>query len=407
MEQDQANIDHAQPNIFPADILEQLNRREQQLEQLRNAYIELQQRQPNYMEQINKNVAHIPIFTGTGDITINSFLSNVEYLLGTITSEEMKKEATKAVYYRSIQGEAKNIIINIQQPNNWEMIKKALKVRYRPDIEPHQIYRRIYNLRVNNVSELSIEIQNIKHKADELIIYYQNEHCIDLSNIESLLTNIVKEMTQGVLLDKIYDERNLGNIIDIMTTRRFEDNCIRPEYRKSKFKEDIRFKQNRILDKNGNNNNRQAYYQNNQRNDQPNYRHNQHYFNNAQRPYLNQNIEYRGGNSGQFRQNQQHLNRNQNTENFSNQMRRNYQNFNRGYQYNRSGQFRGNQVEPMEIDCIEMNKSRPQRTGNLNLNHSQERWDQMGQSEGGLMENPEEVNNTIFFMKPPQRDYPK
>lgn len=443
MEQAQANIEQAQPNMFPADILEQLNRREQQLEQLRNAYVELQQRQPNHIEQINKNVAHIPIFTGMGDITINSFLSNVEYLLGTIANDELKKEATKAIYYRSIQGEAKNIVINIPQPDNWEMIKRALKLRYRPDTEPHQIYKRIYNLRVNTVSELSIEIQNIKYKSDEIIAYYRDDHCIDLSNINSLLVNTVKEMTQGILLDKIYDERNLGNIIDIMTRRRFEDSCIRPEYRKSKFREDITFKQNRVQDKNSNNNNRQAYYRYNQGYNQPNYRQNQQNSNNEHYPYHNQNREYRGNNSGQFRQTQQNFNnlqyQNQNRENYSNQVRRNQQNFNGGYQFNRSGQIRRNQQEPMEVDNIELINNRPQRAGHPRQRFSQERLDldRQGpegigrnydsprvaghpsqgfsqecldpdrQSQVGPNENIEEEDNAYFFTRPPQRGYPE
>ncbi|KAI8121939.1 hypothetical protein CVS40_7189 [Lucilia cuprina] len=197
-------------------VLEQLARREQQLEQLRSAYLELQQQQQlpqqhqqyNQLDRILKNVSYLPVFTGVGDITINSFLSSAEYLLSTIGEESLKKEAIKAIYYRNIQGEAKNVVINVQQPDNWTIIKKTLMLRYRPDVEPHQIYRRINELRVNNVSELAVELQNLKYKSDELSIYYRDDHCIDLTNVDSLLTNIAKEMTQGILLDKIYDERD-------------------------------------------------------------------------------------------------------------------------------------------------------------------------------------------------------
>jgi len=55
------------------------------------------------------------------------------------------------------------------------------------------------------VSELAIEIQNIKYKTDELIVYHKNDNFIDLSNVESLLVNAAKEMSQGTLLDKIYE----------------------------------------------------------------------------------------------------------------------------------------------------------------------------------------------------------
>ncbi|KAI8122659.1 hypothetical protein CVS40_6386 [Lucilia cuprina] len=155
-------------------VLEQLARREQQLEQLHSAYLELQQQQQqpqqlpqqhqqyNQLDRILKNVSYLPVFTGVGDITINSFLSSAEYLLSTIGEESLKKEAIKAIYYRNIQGEAKNVVINVQQPDNWTIIKKTLKLRYRPDVEPHQIYRRINELRVNNVSELAVELQNLK-----------------------------------------------------------------------------------------------------------------------------------------------------------------------------------------------------------------------------------------------------
>lgn len=397
MEQQQENGAQALPNMFPADILEQLNRREQQLEQLRNAYIELQQQQPNQLEHINKNVAHIPTFTGTGDITINSFISNVEYLLGAIANEEMKKEATKAVYYRSIQGEAKNIIINIPQPDNWETIKRALKLRYRPDIEPHQIYKRIYNLRINNVSELSIEIQNIKYKADELSAYYREDHCIDLSGIDNLLVNTVKEMTQGILLDKIYDERDLGNIIDIMNRRRFEDSCIRPEYKKYGREEN---RKNQYHNRSNFNNQNRTYNQNrevkNNRqhqegNNYPNfYRHgeqksfNNNSFNNSGR-YKFQNEVRNNNASGNFQQWQPM----RHPRPSSNQARWNPP--------------RPNRIEPMEVENIEKSYCDPRVAGHPNRKFGQNRlnYDRQG-PEGPEINYCEEVNNTVFFMKQPQ-----
>ncbi|GBP04513.1 Retrovirus-related Pol polyprotein from transposon 17.6 [Eumeta japonica] len=220
------------------NLTEELAHKDQQLERLRAAYMELQgqiqqqqqmqmqhqQQQPyqqsSQLDRIFKNVSYLPVFTGVGDITINSFLSSVEYLLSSITEEGLMKEATKAIFYRNIQGEAKNVVINIQQPDNWAIIKKTLRLRYRPDTEPHQIYRKINEIRVNNVSELAIELQNIKYKNDELSIYYQDDQYIDLTNVNSLLVNVAKEITQGILLDKIYEERDIGTIIDIMTKRR-------------------------------------------------------------------------------------------------------------------------------------------------------------------------------------------
>lgn len=356
-------MDQDHQEIAPAELVQQLARREQQLEQLRSAYMELQQRQqqdPGRLEGVLKNINHLPVYTGEGDVTINSFFSGVEYLISTLDDEGQKKEAVRAVYYRIIQGEAKNTVINIPEPDNWKLIKETLKLRYKPDTEPHEIYKQIANLRINTVRELVNTVQNIKYKTDELIVYYNGENGIDLTNIESLLVNTIKEITQGTLLDKIYELRQLKDILGIMTTRRFEDSCIRPEYRKSKFREDIIFKQNRVSDKNNNSNNRQTYYKNNQGYTSPNYVQNQPNFYNIHRPYHNQNREYRGSNSGQFRPNAQNFNnlqyQNRNIENFSNQLRRNHQQFNRDFQYNRSGQFRRNQGEPMEIDNIQMNR---------------------------------------------------
>ncbi|XP_065361986.1 ABC transporter G family member 7-like [Calliphora vicina] len=320
-------------------VLEQLARREQQLEQLRSAYLELQQQQQqpqqlpqqhNQLDRILKNVSYLPIFTGVGDITINSFLSSVEYLLSTIGEEGLKKEAIKAIYYRNIQGEAKNVVINVHQPDNWIIIKKTLKLRYRPDVEPHQIYRRINELRVNNVSELAVELQNLKYKSDELSIYYQDDHCIDLTNVDSLLTNIAKEMTQGILLDKIYDERDLGTIIDTMTKRRYNNNM-------------------------NNDNNRNTNGNMNNNNDNGN--------NNISGRYRIQNELGNNNIVGQFRQ--------------------------AGYPRPYSNQVRWNpnrqkRIEPMEIDNIEVNVCNPQVAGHPNRRFGQDRLNLDRQSQEGL-----------------------
>lgn len=351
-------MEQAQQEMASVNLVEELARREQQLEQLRNAYIELQQQTtPNasQVDRIFKNISHLPIFTGTNDITINSFMSSVEYLLSTVDSDELKKEATRAIFYRNIQGEAKNTVINIQQPDNWYMIKKVLKLRYRPDTEPHQIYRRISNLKVNTVSELSIEIQNIKYKSDELIVYYRDDHCIDLSNIDSLLVNTTKEMTQGTLLDKIYDERDLGQIIDIMTRRRFEDSCIRPEFKKFRKEE----RPAKYYNPNNNNNKNQNYngqYKGQVSNQQTYPRQNY-----QQQNYQGQNPQYRQqqygnnhyNNSGNYRfHNNKGNNNSGNFQRFPQQVGNPRPNLDQ----NRLNQPRQDRNEPMEIDNMEINQ---------------------------------------------------
>ncbi|KAI8114880.1 hypothetical protein CVS40_12818 [Lucilia cuprina] len=215
------------PNVSERDLKERRVRpkkdgtnssnRHQQLEQLRSAYLELQQQQQpqqhqqyNQLDRILKNVSYLPVFTGVGDITINSFLSSAEYLLTTIGEESLKKEAIKA------------IVINVQQPDNWTIIKKTLKLRYRPDVEPHQIYRRINELRVNNIwmmiilviimltpmSKGTITTKQLTEQSGFIDIFIKNReivkeldiilHIINLQEIE----HILDQMTENVILIK-------------------------------------------------------------------------------------------------------------------------------------------------------------------------------------------------------------
>lgn len=78
-------------------------------------------------DNIFKMVNHLPTFTGTGEVTINSFFSSIEYLLSTISDENLKKEVVRIIFYKVIQGQAKDIIINIPTPDNWNVIKETLK----------------------------------------------------------------------------------------------------------------------------------------------------------------------------------------------------------------------------------------------------------------------------------------
>ncbi len=346
-----------QAQIPPVQLVEELTRREQQLEQMRQAYIELHQRQianDGNLQRIMKNITHLPTFTGTGEVTINSLMSSVEYLLSTIRDEETRREATTAVYYRIIQGEAKNVIINIPQPDDWNQIKKALKLRYKPDTEPHEIYRKICNLRINSVSELAIETQNIKYKADEIKVYYRGDAGIDLSNVDSLLVNTVKEIIQGTLLDKIYEEHDLHTIIEIMMRRRDEDSCIRTEFKKFKRMEG-QFKPNRGYYENKNFNKRTGYV------DQ-----------NSGQLRQNHNFFSREANQGQVKQNPQYPRQGQEygfRENISAQRRPNPKHFSQEGQYqNNSGQF-----------------SRLQQVGNPRPNSGQNRWNQLRQDRGEII----------------------
>ncbi|XP_055377937.1 glycosyltransferase-like protein gnt13 [Condylostylus longicornis] len=73
---------------------------------------------------------------------------------------------------------------------------------------------------------------------------------IDSSYVDQIIVNIIKEMTQAVMLDKIYDKADLGKI---MRSKFFKDSCIRHEFSKT-FNRSTSFRHN--------NNNRIKEYNN-------------------------------------------------------------------------------------------------------------------------------------------------
>lgn len=366
-------------------------------EQIRSLQIQQQQgRTPAANYEIGRTVQYMSTFTGKGDISINSFISNVEYQLSTLENEESKKIMTRAIYYEKIQGEAKNCIINIPDPSDWDSIKIMLKMRYKPDAEPSEIYKRISNIRANSVSELAIIIQDIKYKSDEVQVYYNDQNFIDLSNVNSLLVNTVKEMTQGILLDKIYNERDLGNIVTIMRQRRYEDSCIREEYRNNRNFNNFNYK-----GKNSNSNNKNGNVNNRYPNDnsgqnrhryQQNYKKDNNYSNSYQ---FNNNNNVRKENSDNFNRGN------------SGSFRRNYVGSGQSRNQNNSGQYRQQQSynrqdqgEPMDIANIQSNPNNSyQMSGNPNNNPGQDRHKQdYSRQRQEEFRQTEHSNNVEFFM---------
>ncbi|XP_049317186.1 uncharacterized protein LOC125779954 [Bactrocera dorsalis] len=211
-------MENEQTQMAAVNLVEELARREQQLEQMRQAYLELRNRteennSSRHTSTLIKTVNDLPIFTGTGEISINSFFSSIEYLLSTTNDAELQKEVTRTIYYRTIQGEAKSTIINIPQPDNWQLIKETLKLRYRPEVEPHHLYKKIGNLKIwimwtvialmtqhcngtinvteikeqNGFIDLQIRDQAIPKDSDIVL------HIIDIQQLE----NIVNAMTDN------------------------------------------------------------------------------------------------------------------------------------------------------------------------------------------------------------------
>jgi len=77
-----ANEGNQMPQV---DMLEQIALRDRQLKQLQTAYLQLQQNNiSGHIDRTMKNIRHLPTFTNTGDITINSFFISVEHLLENI-----------------------------------------------------------------------------------------------------------------------------------------------------------------------------------------------------------------------------------------------------------------------------------------------------------------------------------
>lgn len=355
------------------NLLEQLEFKNQQLNRMAAALQELQIREQSHQqrERVMKEVRYMSTFTGKSEVTINSFISSVEYYLQGITDISIRKCMVRAIYYEKIQGEAKETIINIPHPDDWDTIKAALKSRYKPDIEPAEIYRKISALRINTVSELVLEIQNIKYKADELQIYYNDSNYIDLSNVNTFLVNTIKEMAQGTLLDRIFEEKDLDKIINIINKRKFEDACIRPEFKRSNhhFNSQNRNK-NLYENKFNNSNQRKNNTQNNSNNSHAKPNNLDNFYN---RPKFQNTSNYKqfsrncsqNNNSGQYRQ--QNYNR-QDNQNYSNSRQ-----FNRNYHNNNSGQYR--KGLPMEVENI-------QQVSNSN----------------SKSKNEAEANNVEFFM---------
>ncbi|XP_037919546.1 probable cyclin-dependent serine/threonine-protein kinase DDB_G0292550 [Hermetia illucens] len=324
----------------------QIQEREQQIHQLAEAleWLTQQQQSAENRHRIMKEIQFMSCFTGSGPVSVNAFIKNVEYYLNNITDPNARKAATRAIYQEKIQGEAKNAVMGLPEPDNWDDIKSSLKLRYRPELEPAEIYRQITNLRGDTVSDLAIDILNLKYKAEEIILYYENDMNVDLNSAESLLVNVVKEMTQGVLLEKIYSLKSVNEIVKIMRERRFEDSCIRPEFRKT----DVSSYNNHFNNKKHKNKFRKNWSQNNSQD----------------------NPKYQGNPSQDIRQNDQNTdNRQYNNREEYNVSNSNSQNTNETRNHNPSRKFKANyrqgnsrqysntrkhqQVEPMEVDNIQ------------------------------------------------------
>ncbi|XP_055371965.1 putative uncharacterized protein DDB_G0282499 [Condylostylus longicornis] len=165
-----ASFDNHRKKVIMAQeqqLVKEIETKNQQIIQLTAAVQHYQEREAANIakEKIMREVRFMSTFTGKGEVTINSFISSIEYYLSSVQDAELKKLMVRTIYFEKIQGEAKDAIISIPEPDNWELIKSALRLRYKPDIEPAEIYRRINNIKCNSVEPM--DIGNIETKNND------------------------------------------------------------------------------------------------------------------------------------------------------------------------------------------------------------------------------------------------
>ncbi|XP_037906165.1 uncharacterized protein DDB_G0289975-like [Hermetia illucens] len=320
-----------------AVLQQQLQQKDEQIEQLAAAFEQLRQQQNaqnqaqiyNGRTKVLKELKYMSNFSGNGEIKINAFINTMEHYLNGISDFETRRTAIRTIFFDKITGEAKESIINIRETDNWDLIKDKLKLRFRPEMEPAEIFRRIHTIRANTVGELILEIQKLKAKGDELL---------------TLVTNKVKEITQGVLLDKILHENDIDEIIKIMQSRNFADLCIRKEFKKF----------DKVNKYNAKSNGKQSGYQKNERN----------YTTNQQTNDTDNTEQYRrhSDNNHRTRRNSYTFNTNSNQSGQSNNQNNNFRNNNstqsrrRNFssrQTRQNSDSRRQREEPMEVDNVQ------------------------------------------------------
>ena len=99
---------------------------QQQFQQHQQSQQHQDQKQSNSsIENIMMAINYLPVFTGSGDVTINGFFCSTEYLLSTINEETLRKESVRMIFYKTGQGETKDVIINLPASDDWKLIKQT------------------------------------------------------------------------------------------------------------------------------------------------------------------------------------------------------------------------------------------------------------------------------------------
>ncbi|CAD7088708.1 unnamed protein product [Hermetia illucens] len=176
--------------------------------------ITMQQTSRDPRDKIPKEIRYMTGFTGTNEVSLNTFISSTEYCLNSINDEEIRKAATRQIYFEKIQGAAKDAIVNIPAPDDWELIKSNLKLHFKPDMEPADIYRKI-NRRINTIIMALLILFSSINPAKGLLNIHEIKEQTGFAEIQLDKTDIVSKTS--IILHVINTTEILNLITDFRT----------------------------------------------------------------------------------------------------------------------------------------------------------------------------------------------
>lgn len=288
-----------------------------------------------------KEAAKIQEFRGDKTYDVTSFINEVELFANLFNGTNMEQYFFQRYVLKKIQGEAANVIRTINNPV-WSQIKQELLKNFGIRESYHQLFHRALNVRNNNVRQSFTYLRNILDKLNNK--YYQdsskpiefspsvNEALIlktFLSNIPPHLSSIIYSRNIKNLRDAYYCLEECGLVKD---TSKFE---------------------------NRQNNHNNIQNTNSKPNDTTQSTHN-----NTQNTNVNNNTNQNntGRSSGQYRQNNSELSRQNRIPQYNTTTNHNQNNSTS----RRTGSFqRTNQAwEPMEVDHLQENIETEESTAN-------------------------------------------
>lgn len=341
------------------------------IEDIKLAMINLQQKHQLEIDNLKKSIAAKPIFLFelTSDQIINKFqtirpfngkddhslfefinaVENVTYLCN--NNEQLVKHGMTIVLMEKLQGEARRCIHRLGQTMTWEDMKTELKIHFKPKKSYRKLMDECRGLKVHNLRELLNILRDINCQLNEV---YELDN-LKPSNFspeinDQNLVEIVKEMIVGSYRINISRKSKLIDIVNIFEELELLDewDVIHPKFRKNR--------ENKNLTHNNSGINKKFSHNNSGQNG--NFR---HYNNSGQnRNFINSNNSgqnrnfVNSNNSGQYRNH--NYNNSFHNQNFTNNSGQNNRNHNSSGQYrnlNNSNFQNNNHSIPMEVDNMQ------------------------------------------------------